>query len=203
MPRPQRHMALTTDLVTRVARVVEDAGPSPGAVYLTDAEYDIIIREMLAQAPPGELWLFGYGSLLWNPGFDDVESRLATVRGWHRSFCIKVARFRGTRDLNGLMMAPDRGGQCRGMIFRIPADHATAVLNTLFRPSIGGVNSTRDHCRRRRLPTSWPRRRYTGERAPSICTIPSRILRSSESTTAICGAYRLLWLTESDQAVRE
>jgi hypothetical protein len=51
-------MALTADLVARVARVVEDAGLSPGAVYLTDAEYDIIIREMLAQAPPGDLWLF-------------------------------------------------------------------------------------------------------------------------------------------------
>ena len=129
----KRHMALTADLVAQAARVVEDAGPSPGAVYLTDAEYDIIVRDMLAQAPPGDLWLFGYGSLLWKPGFDYVERRMATVRGWHRSFCIKVARFRGTRDLNGLMMALDRGGQCRGMIFRIPADQATAVLNTLFR----------------------------------------------------------------------
>ena len=98
---PRRHMALTADLVARAARVVEDAGPSPGAVYLTDAEYDTIIRDMLAQAPPGDLWLFGYGSLLWKPGFDYVEKRMATVRGWHRSFCIKVARFRGTRRAIG------------------------------------------------------------------------------------------------------
>jgi glutathione-specific gamma-glutamylcyclotransferase len=133
MATPRQHMALTAALVASIARAVEDAGPSPGAIYLTDAEYDTIVRETLAQAPPGDLWLFGYGSLLWKPGFDYTERRMATVRGWHRSFCIKVARFRGTRDLNGLMMALDRGGQCRGMIFRIPADQAQAVLHTLFR----------------------------------------------------------------------
>jgi cation transport protein ChaC len=126
-------MALTAELVASVARVVEDAGPSPGAVYLTEADYDAIVRDMLAQAPAGDLWLFGYGSLLWKPGFEYAERRMATVRGWHRSFCIRVARFRGTRDLNGLMMALDRGGQCQGMIFRIPADQAEAVLHSLFR----------------------------------------------------------------------
>jgi cation transport protein ChaC len=126
-------MALTADLIARIARVVEDAGPSPGAVYLTDEEYEITVRDILAQAPPGDVWLFGYGSLLWKPAFEFVESRMATVRGWHRSFCIRVARFRGTRDLPGLMMALDRGGQCRGMVFRIRADRAEATLHALFR----------------------------------------------------------------------
>ncbi len=125
-------MALTADLIGRVAREIEDAGPSPGAVYLTDEDYEIAVRDMLAQAPPGDVWLFGYGSLLWKPAFEHVESRMATVRGWHRSFCIRVARFRGTRDLPGLMMALDRGGQCRGKVFRIPADQAPLILKTLF-----------------------------------------------------------------------
>jgi glutathione-specific gamma-glutamylcyclotransferase len=107
-------MALTPDLIARVARVVEDAGPSPGAVYLTDEDYEIAVRNILAQAPSGDVWLFGYGSLLWKPAFEYVESRMASVRGYHRSFCIRVARFRGTRDLPGLMMALDRGGQCEG-----------------------------------------------------------------------------------------
>ncbi len=133
MPAPRRQMALTAELVARAARAVEDAGPSPGAVYLTDAEYDVLVRETLAQGPPGDLWVFGYGSLLWKPGFEFVESRRATVRGWHRAFCIKIARFRGTRDLNGLVMALDRGGRCRGMVFRVPADNAQAVLHMLFR----------------------------------------------------------------------
>ena len=133
MPALRRQIALTAELVARAARAVEDAGPSPGAVYLTDAEYDALVRDTLARGPAGDLWVFGYGSLLWKPGFEFVESRRATVRGWHRSFCIQVARFRGTRDLNGLVMALDRGGQCRGMVFRVPADQAQAVLHALFR----------------------------------------------------------------------
>jgi glutathione-specific gamma-glutamylcyclotransferase len=133
MPPAQRQMALTADLVARSARVVEDAGPSPGAVYLTDEDYEIAVRDILAQAPQGDIWLFGYGSLLWKPAFEYAESRMATVRGWHRSFCIRVARFRGTRDLPGLMMALDRGGQCRGKVFRIPADQVVDTLKALFR----------------------------------------------------------------------
>lgn len=133
MASAKRQMDLTPELVASAARTVEDAGPSPGAVYLTDAEYDEIVRAVLAQAPAGDLWLFGYGSLLWKPGFDHAGCRMATVQGWHRAFCIRVARFRGTRDLNGLMMALDRGGQCQGMIFRIPRDQAGAVLEALFR----------------------------------------------------------------------
>jgi cation transport protein ChaC len=133
MPPTKRKMALTAELVASVARVVADAGPSPGAVYLTDADYDAIIRDMLAQAPAGDLWLFGYGSLLWKPSFDYTERRMATVQGWHRSFCLRIARFRATRDQNGLMMVLDRGGQCHGMILRVPAEQAATVLNGLFR----------------------------------------------------------------------
>jgi cation transport protein ChaC len=133
MPRAKRQMMLTANLVASVARVVEDAGPSPGAVYLTDADYDAIVRDMLAQAPAGDLWLFGYGSLLWKHGFEYAERRMATVQGWHRSFCLRIARFRATRDRNGLMMVLDRGGQCQGLIFRVPADQAATILSGLFR----------------------------------------------------------------------
>lgn len=126
-------MALTTDLIASVGRVVEDAGPSPGAVYLTDEDYETAVRDMLSQAPPGDVWVFGYGSLLWKPAFEYIESRMARVRGWHRSFCIRVARFRGTRDLPGLMMALDRGGECQGKVFRIPAEQAVGTVETLFR----------------------------------------------------------------------
>jgi cation transport protein ChaC len=126
-------MELSAELVANAARAVEDPGPSPGAVYLTDAEYDEIIEEVLARSPDADVWLFGYGSLLWKPSFEFAERRMATVRGWHRSFCIRVARFRGTRDRPGLMMALDRGGQCRGMVFRIPAEQVRRSLAALFR----------------------------------------------------------------------
>jgi cation transport protein ChaC len=100
---------------------------------MTDEDYEIAIGEMLAQALADDVWLFAYGSLLWKPACETAESRRAVVRGWHRSFCFRVARFRGTRDRPGLMMALDRGGQCHGMIFRLPPDQVEASLDTLFR----------------------------------------------------------------------
>ena len=133
MPRPHRQMALTPDLVARAARLVEDAGPTPGTVYMTDDDYDTAIRDVLAHAPSGDIWLFGYGSLLWKPACEFTESRIATVRGWHRSYCFRVARFRGTRDKPGLMLALDRGGRCKGMVFRLPADQVQESLDALFR----------------------------------------------------------------------
>ena len=133
MPTSLRQMALTPDLVVRTTRLVEDAGPSPGAVYMTDEDYDVAIGGVLAHAPAGDVWLFGYGSLLWKPACEFTESRLATVRGWHRAFCYRVARFRGTRDKQGLMLALDRGGRCKGMIFKIPSAQVSTSLNALFR----------------------------------------------------------------------
>jgi len=100
---------------------------------MTDEDYDQTIPDMVAQGPAGEIWLFAYGSLLWKPACETTDNRSAVVRGWHRSFCFRVARFRGTRDCPGLMMALDRGGQCHGMVLRVPADQAHASLGTLFR----------------------------------------------------------------------
>jgi cation transport protein ChaC len=126
-------MALTPELVARASRVVEDAGPSPGAEYLTDDDYVAAVCTTLAQIPPEGLWLFACGSLLWKPAFEFIESQAAVARGWHRPFCIRIARFRATPDRPGLMMALDRGGQCRGVIFRIPLEQAEETLHRLFR----------------------------------------------------------------------
>jgi cation transport regulator ChaC len=76
----RRQMALTADLVARAARVVEDLGPSPGAVYRTDDDHEVTIRSVLAQAPAGDVWLFGFGSLMWKPACEVAESRLGTLR---------------------------------------------------------------------------------------------------------------------------
>jgi len=133
MPGTLRPMALTAALVAGAARLVDDAGPSPGAIYMTDDDYVVAIRDALAYAPAGDIWLFGYGSLLWKPACEFTESRLATVCGWHRAFCFRVARFRGTPDKPGLMLAVDRGGSCKGMIFKLPAGGVDASLNALFR----------------------------------------------------------------------
>ena len=65
------------------------------------------------------MWLFGYGSLIWNPAFAFAEQVPAFVRGWHRRFCLWMPMGRGTPEQPGLMLALDRGGGCRGVAFRV------------------------------------------------------------------------------------
>lgn len=67
------------------------------------------------------LWVFGYGSLIWNPGFEVAETRPARVRGWQRSFCMRSIHHRGTEDDPGLVLALDavEGAVCDGVAFRV------------------------------------------------------------------------------------
>ena len=110
-------MALTPDHVALVHRMVEDPGPEPGLVYHSEADYDAVVRNMLAQRPPGrDAWLFAYGSLIWKPEVEHLEARRGTAHGSHRSFCFRITRFRAPRDRPGLRMALDRGGQCQGIL---------------------------------------------------------------------------------------
>ena len=76
----------------------------------------------------GELWVFGYGSLMWRPGFDYVERRLATVHGYHRSLCVYSHVHRGTAARPGLVLGLDRGGSCRGVAFRVAAEARAATI---------------------------------------------------------------------------
>ncbi len=132
-PKP-RQMALSAELVARVHRDLTDEGPDPGLTYHDDADYAAITADMLAQKPAGSAcWLFAYGSLIWKPEIPHVAEMRGTARGWHRSFCFRVTRFRGTRAEPGLMMALDRGGQCGGMLYRLGNDDLPGQVNKLFR----------------------------------------------------------------------
>jgi cation transport protein ChaC len=75
----------------------------------------------------GDLWVFGYGSLMWRPGFTYAEAHPAVLRGWHRALCVYSWHHRGTRARPGLVLGLDRGGACRGVGFRVPAREADAV----------------------------------------------------------------------------
>ena len=73
------------------------------------------------QDESGDLWVFGYGSLMWLPGFDYIARQGALVRGWRRSLCIYSHVYRGTPERPGLVLGLDRGGACRGVAFRVAA----------------------------------------------------------------------------------
>jgi len=80
----------------------------------------------------GDLWVFGYGSLMWNPGFDHVDAGKAWLHGYHRAFCMYSERHRGTRARRGLVLALDRGGSCQGIAYRVRRDRAEATLAYLW-----------------------------------------------------------------------
>ena len=124
-------LALTRDLVDRVRRSVADPGP-PASGYLSPEEQAASLAAILAAAPGREVWIFAYGSLIWNPCFGFAERRTAHVAGHHRRFCLVVRRFRGTPDRPGLMLGLDRGGSCRGVAFRLDPAHREAALSRLW-----------------------------------------------------------------------
>ncbi|MEP7173026.1 MAG: gamma-glutamylcyclotransferase [Aestuariivirga sp.] len=130
------NMKLTAELVARVERMEPDPGPEPGTAEHTDAEFDAMVETLLSEYKPEELWVFAYGSLIWNPEFEFLESRSATANGWHRSFCLKLTRWRGTRELPALMLALDRGGSCKGIVYRLPAQDHFRQLGVLMRREI-------------------------------------------------------------------
>jgi cation transport protein ChaC len=135
-------MALTADLVARVERIEPDPGPTPGQEYLTEPEYDALAHELIAESGDRPFWVFAYGSLIWKPECAMTEHRRATAHGWHRSFCLKLTRWRGTPDCPGLMMALDRGGACQGVVQRVAGKHAQERLDRLLRREMSVKPST-------------------------------------------------------------
>jgi len=81
--------------------------------------------------PQGDLWIFGYGSLIWRPGFDYLEARVAKLIGEHRALCIYSFVHRGTPEKPGLVLGLDRGGACQGMAYRVAEAKRDEIIDYL------------------------------------------------------------------------
>lgn len=135
MQAPSRTFSLTPAHIARINRIVEDTGPAPGVQQQTDADYAEWVARIASSHPdPARpTQLFAYGSLIWKPEIEHLSEQTGVARGWHRAFCLRQHRFRGTPDQPGLMLALDRGGQCRGVLYELPHESLVQQLDRLFR----------------------------------------------------------------------
>ena len=105
-----------------------------GQWRLPDEEREATRIKALADHRDAELWVFAYGSLMWDPGFEFIDVLKAHIDGYSRSFCLKdELGARGTLGAPGLMAALDSGGSCTGLAFRIAREHLDAETEILWR----------------------------------------------------------------------
>jgi len=136
-PRSPRAPALTEAMIA--ARFPDPVTDDPGAhKQMSDAECDAYLDRILLDHDDGDLWVFGYGSLMWKPEMEFAESRPALLNGWHRRFCLWQWRWRGSRHHPGLMLALDRGGACRGIAYRLESPDVREKVLTVWRREMIG-----------------------------------------------------------------
>ncbi len=126
-------LPLTRETVRRglVRRMIARAGIP--VRLLPEAEIDRRLEEALAQRPDtGDVWLFAYGSLIWNPTVEVVGRERALIHGYHRRFCLETVVGRGTPERPGLMLGLDRGGSCLGVALRLSAERVREELAIVF-----------------------------------------------------------------------
>jgi cation transport protein ChaC len=105
------------------------------AERLTGEALEASLAEMLREHAGGDkpIWIFGYGSLMWNPEFDFETRRVATVYGYHRNFCLWSRINRGTPERPGLVLTLEQGGSCRGLAYRLTRATSREQLSRLWR----------------------------------------------------------------------
>lgn len=134
-----RQMSLTQELVALCERPEPVIGGDPRFTPISVEAREKLAEKLLIELGDGELWVFAYGSLIWKPSFEHVEERSGLLHGWHRSFCLELVSWRGTPEQPGLMMALDRGGQCRGVVYRLAHDQRNKAVHALLEREITTV----------------------------------------------------------------
>ena len=94
------------------------------------------VMDLRASKQP--VWVFAYGSLMWNPEIGFAERLPARVHGWHRGFCLYSPEYRGTREKPGLVLGLDRGGSCRGIAYRLAPETLAAEIDYLWTREMTG-----------------------------------------------------------------
>jgi cation transport protein ChaC len=128
-----RRDVLSRDLLATGAFADLLAKDAPGQTLLSEAERSHSLMTTLSARPLGDVWVFAYGSLIWNPIISHVESRPARVNGWHRSFCLAAISGRGSPENPGLVLGLDEGGYCEGIALRVPESCLETELELLWR----------------------------------------------------------------------
>lgn len=134
MTGPTPPFALTRESILGDSLRALVATADPSARLLTPEEQRASLRAVLDARPDrGDVWLFAYGSLIWNPLIAFEEKRIGTVHGYHRCFCLWSHIGRGTAAKPGLMLGLERGGACRGLVYRISESLALQELELVWR----------------------------------------------------------------------
>ena len=111
-------MVLTREMLQSGA-FLEAFGDLPGQARWSLQRIDASLRATLARRPAGPLWLYAYGSLIWNPLFHYEARQGALLRGWQRHFCLQLLAGRASPQTPGRMLALDAGDACAGVVFRL------------------------------------------------------------------------------------
>lgn len=115
-----------------IRRLVEQSGDD--GRLMTDQERELIVEKMIETAPSRDsIWIFGYGSLIWNPAVHFTEKLQGKVHGYHRRFCLWSTIGRGSPSKPGLMLGLERGGSCNGIFYRIDRREIRSELDIVFR----------------------------------------------------------------------
>jgi len=123
---------LQNDWLERIRQAAGETGDA--GMIRTEDELQACRAQALAGHPAdADVWVFAYGSLIWNPAFHFVEHRLGRIYGYHRRFCLWTYLGRGTLDRPGLMLGLDRGGSCQGLFYRIEAGAVEEELTLIWR----------------------------------------------------------------------
>lgn len=195
--RMPRQMTLTPELVALTLRPEPDLGPEPGWTEMSEADTEALAQRLHAECGTEPLWVFAYGSLIWKPDFDAQDHRRASAWGWHRSFCLKMHRWRGSPQYMGLMMALERGGRCDGVIYRIPDHDRIDQLKRMLHREIR-YHQNRDMVRWIRVHTDQGNRRvlafWAGPKGPRILSrLPldqvARVLARACGPVGSCAEY--------------